>query len=84
MEWELGNLELTLCMENSGNGARTKPVVKILWHMLFKNNSRINVISESADELEPDGAVTISPLAPWRKLITPIVRKLKGNTINKS
>ena len=84
MELELGNLERTLCMENSGNGARTKPVVKVLWHMVFKNNSRITVISKSTDELEPHGAVTISPLAQWRNLITSIVRKLKGNIVNKS
>ena len=84
MEWELDNLERTLCMENSGNGARTKPVVKVLWHMEFKNNSRITVISKSTDELEPHGAVTISPLAQWRNLITSIVRKLKGNIVNKS
>ena len=45
------------------DGARTKPVVKVLWHIVFKNNSRITVISKSTNELEPHGAVTISPLA---------------------
>ena len=57
-------------MENSGKGVRTKPVLKISWHIvnpfirLWTILPSNKVISESADELEPHGSVTISPLAP--------------------
>ena len=57
-------------VENSGKGVRTKPVLKISWHTvnpfirLWTIPPSNAVISESADELEPHGLVTISPLAP--------------------
>ena len=53
-----------------GKGVRTKPVLKISWHTvnpfirLWTIPPSNAVISESADELEPHGSVTISPLAP--------------------